>query len=81
MEQLRKQLENPKKIDLEQLRKKLGDTSEPISYSDLNKRLNKNIEDDSRSNLYRTDTERGMEQLRKQLENPKKIDLEQLRKK
>ena len=91
MERLRQQLENPKKIDLSKigkprqkqddteqeladLRKKLGDTSGRITMQDLNNRLANNTEQQP----YRTDTERGMERLRQQLENPKKIDLSKL---
>ena len=33
----------------------------------------------SSTELYKTDTERGMERLRQQLQNPKKIDLDKLR--
>ena len=93
MEKLKQQLENPKKIDLNKigkpqqkqkepentkqefadLRKKLGDTSKPITMKDLNNRLSNKTEQP-----YRTDTERGMEKLKQQLENPKKIDLSKL---
>ena len=86
MERLKQQLENPKKIDLNKigkphqkqdnteqelsdLRKRLGDTSKRITMQDLNNRL---------AQPYRTDTERGMERLKQQLENPKKIDLSKL---
>ena len=90
MERLRQQLQNPKKIDLDKLRSKLGDTSKPIKYSDLVKRVkglnNDEITDNSQTidrssstEPYRTDTERGMERLRQQLQNPKKIDLDKLR--
>ena len=89
MERLRQQLQNPKKIDLDKLRSKLGDTSKPIKYSDLVKRVkglnNNETPDNDRDNksssteLYKTDTERGMERLRQQLQNPKKIDLDKLR--
>ena len=96
MERLRQQLQNPRKIDLDNLRKKLGDTSRPIKYSDLVKRVkgtngnkttdekpNKPIGNDGSKNPepYKTDTERGMERLRQQLQNPRKIDLDNLRRK
>jgi hypothetical protein len=87
MERLRQQLENPKKIDLDQFNKKPSKTPEekqkeldklrktlsdkPISLADLNKKM----QEPDESELYKTDTERGMERLRQQLENPKKIDL------
>ena len=83
MERLRQQLQNPKKIDLDKLRSKLGDTSKPIKYSDLVKRVkglnNNETPDNDRDNksssteLYKTDTERGMERLRQQLQNPIKL--------
>ena len=90
MERLRQQLQNPKKIDLDKLRSKLGDTSKPIKYSDLVKRVkginndeipdnSQTIDKSSSTEPYRTDTERGMERLRQQLQNPKKIDLDKLR--
>ncbi len=94
MERLRQQMENPRKIDLDKLRRKLGDTSKPISYSELNKRLNNdnvdsepikdigtNTVSDRSDNIYKTDTERRMERLRQQMENPRKIDLDKLRRK
>jgi hypothetical protein len=93
MERLKQQLENPRKIDLNtvgksrqkqqkpenteqelaDLRKKLGDTSRPITIKDLNDRLSGKTEQP-----YRTDTERAMERLKQQLENPRKIDLSKL---
>jgi hypothetical protein len=59
--------------ELDNLRKKLGDTSKPISMKDFNDRLSSN-----ETEPYRTDTERGMERLRQQLENPRKIDLSKI---
>lgn len=44
----------------------------PMSFAEFNRRLRNG------ENLFKTDTERGMENLRKQLENPKKIDLSQI---
>lgn len=94
MENLRKQLENPKNIDLDTLRNRLGDTSKPIKYADLVKKMSPNsnnpqsegeksvnqtdnIRQKEKDNLYKTDTERNIEKLRQQLNNPKKIDLSQ----
>ena len=59
--------------ELADLRQRLGDTSKPISMKDLNSRLSGKTEQP-----YRTDTERGMERLRQQLENPRKIDLSKM---
>lgn len=92
MENLRKQLENPRKIDLgktddnekeiENLRNKLGDTSEPINIGDLNNRLSQEpTEETDSDNLYKTDTERGLEQLRNNIANASKIDLDKIPKK
>ena len=92
MERLRQQLENPTKIDLskiekpknnsdkEKLQQVLGDTSEKMTVDDFNKKLmglNKTDEPEP----YKTPTERGMERLRQQLENPTKIDLSKIEKK
>jgi len=84
MERLKQQLQNPRKIDLdnlpnqgkeiEDLRSKLGDTSNPIKMKDLNNRLSATPKEEP----YKTPTERGLDNLRKQLENPKKIDLSKL---
>lgn len=86
MERLKQQLQNPRKIDLdalsnrkpekeiEDLRSKLGDTSNPIKMKDLNDRLSAKPKEEP----YKTPTERGLDNLRKQLENPKKIDLSKL---
>ena len=89
MENLRQQLQNPRKIDLSKfgkpkkdkepteqelsdLRNRLGDTSDRISMKDLNDRLA------GKTTAYKTDTERGMENLRQQLQNPRKIDLSKI---
>lgn len=88
LERLRQQLDNPRKIDLSQfdknnnidkLRQKLGDTNDVISVKDLNQRLANNTETD-KTDVYKTDTERGLEKLRQQLDNPRKIDLSQFEK-
>lgn len=89
IENLRKQLENPRKLDLDTLRDRLGDTSKPIKYADLVKKMSQDNETDTNisnnntsvpndtEKLYKTDTERNVENLKKQLENPRKIDLSQ----
>ena len=69
IERLRKQLENPQYIsDLIKLKnfnnKNNNLTNGPINKNDLK---------DSENNLFKTDTERGIERLRKQLENPQYI--------
>jgi phage FluMu protein gp41 len=86
MENLRKQLENPRKIDLsqfdkkkhqqelDQLRQKIGNEGERMNFGDFNRKLT----EPEQPELYKTDTERGMENLRKQLENPRKIDLDKI---
>ncbi len=93
MENLRKQLDNPKYIhdvnpkyndDISNLRKNLGDTSSPISIKDLKDKLSPNNGPKTKPakkepEVYKTDTERGMENLRKQLDNPKYIDLSKIK--
>ncbi len=88
MERLRQQLDNPTYIsdlrdkktnDLEQLRNKLGDTSKPIPFKELQDRLSDDSEK-KEDDVYKTDTEKNMEKLRQQLNNPKYIDLSQLSK-
>ena len=83
MERLRQQLDNPTYIsdlrdkktnDLEQLRNKLGDTSKPIPFKELQDRLSDDSEK-KEDDVYKTDTEKNMEKLRQQLNNPKYIDL------
>ena len=86
MERLRQQLQNPQKIDLskfepkknreqniEKLEKVLGD--EPITMSDLRQKMSQQEE---KPEIYKTDTERNMEKLRQQLQNPQKIDLSKI---
>ena len=63
-----------KENELSDLRNKLGDTTNPIQLSDLKKRLSLDNEDE----VFKTDTERGMERLKQQLNNPQKIDLSQI---
>jgi DNA-binding LacI/PurR family transcriptional regulator len=50
------------------------DPSNPIKMKDLNNRLSAKPKEEP----YKTPTERGLDNLRKQLENPKKIDLSKL---
>lgn len=78
MERLKQQLQNPQKIDLSRFDKKPqsnNDNSELITKADLDKRLQQT--EPSQANTFKTDTERGMERLRQQLQNPQKIDLSQ----
>ena len=94
MERLRQQLDNPQKIDLskfdnkrkektpeekekqlDKLRNVLKDKT--MSLSDLNKKMSE-PEKPKNDQLYKTDTERGMERLRQQLDNPQKIDLSKI---
>lgn len=82
---LKKQLENPKYIDslrdkkddIRQLRDKLGDTSKPIPYEDLKQRLmpQEKGKEEEKDDIYKTDTERNMANLKKQLDNPRYVDL------
>ena len=83
MERLRQQLEKPiyiqdvnpsvRQKELEDLRKKLGDTTGPITVKDLNNRLAQKPEEiatasqtqetPKEDDIYRTDTERYMDRL------------------
>ena len=68
-----------KEKDLDKLRKTLGD--KPMSLSDLNKKMTDNdqpVEEPKKEEPFKTDTERGMERLRQQLQNPQKIDLSKI---
>lgn len=116
IENLRKQLENPKTIDLsqfnnrgqrkklptqqnkanaeyEKLRQQLGDTSgKRMTMADLNRRLTQQPQQqqptsvqkpvqsqtNSQPDIYRTPTEQGLDRLRQQLDNPRKIDLSKI---
>ena len=84
MERLKQQLNNP--IKLSDIKTKQGfrqyDTK-PISIRDLQNMLvkrNQNLNNQTNSNndLYKTDTERRMDRLRQQLDNPLKIDLSKI---
>ena len=50
------------------------DTEKPITLGDLNKKLKKQEEPE----VYKTDTEKNMERLRQQMNNPQKIDLSRI---
>ena len=88
MERLRNQVKNPTYIsdlknqedkDIQNFRNKLGDTSKPIPFKELQKRLATD-KDDNTNDVYKTDTEQGMDKLRQQLDNPTYIDLSKLKK-
>lgn len=99
MESLKAQLANPRKIDLskfskpktsddsekemQNLRNRLGDTSDRINIGDLNKRLSQTpkepeLKDNTNDDVYRTDTERGLDRLRDNIANATKIDLSKI---
>ena len=68
-----------KEKELQKLRQTLSD--KPISLSDLNKKMKEEPQDQTppkQPEIYRTDTERGMDRLKQQLQNPKKIDLSRI---
>lgn len=92
---LQRQLDNPRKIDLAKFEpkdkdkklaqlKKLRNTlsDKPMSLKDLNKELNKSDTEDSigEPELYKTDTERRLNNLQRQLDNPRKIDISKFEK-
>ena len=71
------------KKELEKLRQTLKD-NENITLSDLNKKMNEPEKVETTTEqpeLFKTDTERNMERLRQQLQNPQKIDLSRIPKK
>lgn len=81
--------ESEESEDEEEVEKDLNDvidSGEQVSFNDLNKMLanngNNEIEEPEEENdeeeLYKTDTERGISNLLKQLQNPKKIDLSKI---
>lgn len=66
--------------DLDKLRQTL-DTDKPLTLADISKKMQepeiqKSSSDDN--DLYKTDTERAMEKLKQQLQNPTKIDLSKI---
>ena len=63
--------EDEKKAELDKLRSVLKDKQQ-MTLSDLGRKMRDGKTNDD---VYKTDTEKGMERLRKQLENPEKIDL------
>ena len=69
-----------KEKELEKLRQTLSD--KPISLSDFNKKMKEETPQEpstpKQPELYKTDTERGMDRLRQQLQNPQKIDLNRI---
>ena len=87
LSQFDKKPNNKSKEEQENELNKLRDVlknKEPITLSDLNKKMkeepqeNTQTEPTTNDNLYKTDTERGMERLRQQLQNPRKIDLSKI---
>lgn len=79
MDSLRKQLENPEKIDLSKFDKENRTKTQDLSKSQDGQPSDENT--DAYSTEYpgkkirKTDTETAMDYLRRQLENPEKIDL------
>lgn len=78
-----KQNQQPQRKDkddeIDTLRQKLGDTSKPMTLGDLNQKLSATDEPQKNDNdLYKTDTERGLDKLKRQLDNPQKIDLSKI---
>lgn len=79
-----KQTDNSK--ELQQISNTFSDTKDkPISFTDFNNRLSNQQQQNSKSqqqpktdDVYKTDTERAMERLRQQLNNPRKIDLSKI---
>ena len=69
-----------KEKDLQKLRQTLSD--KPISLSDFNKKMKEETPQEpstqNQQEIYKTDTERGMDRLRQQLQNPQKIDLSRI---
>ena len=72
MERLRQQVTNPIKLSDIKTNDAFKNIEEPSK--DTGPKLKTN--EPSKPDLYRTDTERNMERLRQQLQNPKKIDLD-----
>ena len=83
MERLRQQLDNPIKISdiktkegFRQFNQKQTPTYGPKLKADKNNDIKSQETNDN--DIYKTDTERGMERLRQQLDNPIKIDLDKI---
>lgn len=51
---------------------------EPMKINDLRKQLDNTMSQRKNDDVFKTDTERNMERLRQQLQNPRKIDLSRL---
>jgi hypothetical protein len=71
MDSLMKQLENPRKIDLSKFNK-------PSGKQEVKPEETEPETEEKEPDTYRTDTERGMDELLRQLENPRKIDLSKI---
>ena len=69
-----------KEKELQKLRQTLSD--KPISLSDLNKKMKEETPQEpstqNQEDIYKTDTERGIDRLNQQLQNPQKIDLSRI---
>ena len=70
-----------KQKELEKLRNTLKDN--PMTLADLNKKMKQEVPQEpnkvnNEPELYKTDTEKNMERLRQQLNNPRKIDLSKI---
>lgn len=87
MDYLRKQLENPEKIDLSKIGQRTSGTNKTPNVIQATPVAQQPIERQGVSPQYadkplkKTDTENAMEYLRKQLENPETIDLSSVPKK
>lgn len=80
MERLKQQLNNP--ITLSDI--KIGDAfkqNTPVTYGPKTKQDTQEPSTRKQSEIYKTDTERRMDRLKQQLQNPKKIDLTQFERK
>ena len=80
MERLKQQLNNP--ITLSDI--KIGDAFKqniPTTYGPKTKQDTQEPSTRKQSEIYKTDTERRMDRLKQQLQNPKKIDLTQFERK
>lgn len=76
-------IQQPSQADLDRLRAQLGDTSDRITMQDLNNRLSQPVQQPTQAEpkqpeLFKTPTEQGLDRLRQQLNNPKKIDLSKI---
>ena len=78
LERLKQQLQNPRKIDLDKVGK-YQKPEEPTTPEETQPEQTPKPEEPKKPELFKTDTERGLENLRQQLQNAKKIDLDKLR--